>query len=290
MRTDKQVYKLLAANPGWFFELTQITDPGQCKFRSVELKDLAVTADGVIEPDAAEQPLFVVEFQAQRDDLIYSRLIQEMVLLERQQPGRKVEGIILFLDSSLDPKSEPWCRVVRAYSMLEQLSELQRNTPKHPLLAAFRPLIESNNENLAADAAECYNQIAHCDLDARTKAVLIDVFVSWLEQRFRDKGKQEIEQMLIGALPDLTETQSGKDLIEIGVEKGKAEGKAEGEAKGKRESLLLFLEFRFQNVPKTLREAVVGIQSADHLAALTRHALQVDSLDEFDVTTGAPAS
>ncbi|MEZ6130594.1 MAG: hypothetical protein R3C59_18055 [Planctomycetaceae bacterium] len=92
--------------------------------------------------------------------------------------------------------------------------------------------------------------------------MLTDVFVSWLEQRFRDKGKQEIEEMLVGALPDLTETQSGRDLIEIGMkrgeEKGKAEGKAEGEAKGKRDSLLLFLEFRFKDVPDTVRERLLG--------------------------------
>ena len=105
-----------------------------------------------------------------------------------------------------------------------------------------------------------------------------------LEQRFSDKGKQEIEEMLGGALPDLTETQSGKDLIQIGVKKGKAEGKAEG----KHESLLLILEFRFKDVPETVRQALAGIDSADHLAALTRHALQIDSLGDFDITTGAP--
>ncbi|MEZ6127868.1 MAG: DUF2887 domain-containing protein [Planctomycetaceae bacterium] len=74
MRTDKQIYKIPAANPGWFFEVTRITDPGRCEFRSVELKDIALTADGVIEPDASEQPLFVVEFQSQRDETVRQAL------------------------------------------------------------------------------------------------------------------------------------------------------------------------------------------------------------------------
>lgn len=288
MRTDKQIYKILAANPGWFFELTQITDPGRCVFRSVELKDIALTADGVIEPDAAEQPVFIVEFQAQNDEFIYTRLVQEMVLLQRLQPERNVEGVILFLDLSLDPRTEPWCRVVRVFSVLEQLQQLQQHRPEHPLVAVFRPLVESSNENLAANAAECYNQIAFSDLDERLKAVLTEVFVNWLEQRFRDKGKQEIEEMLVGALPDLTETQSGKDLIQIGFKKGEETGEVRGEAKGKRESLLLFLEFRFKDVPEAVREAVSLIQSSEHLDALMRHALQVDSLDDFDLSTGAP--
>lgn len=90
--------------------------------------------------------------------------------------------------------------------------------------------------------------------------------------------------MLVGALPDLTETQSGKDLMQIGVQKGEQIGKAEGQ----RESLLLFLEFRFKDVPDPVRQALEGIDSADHLAALTRHALRIESLNDFDVTTGAP--
>ena len=150
----------------------------------------------------------------------------------------------------------------------------------HPLVAVFRPLVESSNEKLAAVAADCYNQVALSDLDEHTKTVLTDVFVSWLEQRFRNKGKQEIEEMLVGALPDLTETQSGKDLIQIGAKKGKAEGQ--------HESLLLILEFRFKHVPETLRQALAVIQSSEQIDALTRHALQVESLDDFDVTTGAP--
>jgi hypothetical protein len=32
-------------------------------------------------------------------------------------------------------------------------------------------------------------------------------------QRFSDRGKEEIEAMLLGQLPDLRETQAGKDLI-----------------------------------------------------------------------------
>jgi len=46
------------------------------------------------------------------------------------------------------------------------------------------------------------------------------VFLDWLIQRFKDLGKKEIEQMLLGKLPDLRETQAGKDLIAIGLEQG----------------------------------------------------------------------
>ena len=34
-------------------------------------------------------------------------------------------------------------------------------------------------------------------------------------------GKTEVEQMLLGKLPNLRDTQTGKDLIAIGAEEGK---------------------------------------------------------------------
>jgi len=39
MKTDKQIYKVFAARPDWFFDLTQIDPPGPCKFRSVAMKE-----------------------------------------------------------------------------------------------------------------------------------------------------------------------------------------------------------------------------------------------------------
>ena len=56
--------------------------------------------------------------------------------------------------------------------------------------------------------------------DERQKAKLLSVFIDWMLQRFSELGKEEIETMLLGQLPDLSDTQAGKDLIAIGIEKG----------------------------------------------------------------------
>ena len=60
--------------------------------------------------------------------------------------------------------------------------------------------------------------------DKHLKSKLQDVFVDWLIQRFIDMGKTEVVQMLLGKLPDLRDTQTGKDLIAIGVEEGMNKG------------------------------------------------------------------
>jgi len=84
--------------------------------------------------------------------------------------------------------------------------------------------VEKNRELLERNAAKYYNQIKTNTPDARAKAKLLTVFVDWVMQRFNDRGRQEIEKMLLGELPDLRETQAGKDLIAIGVEEGIEKG------------------------------------------------------------------
>ena len=105
------------------------------------------------------------------------------------------------------------------------LTELGKRSPGHPLVAVFQPLVEKNTDLLRQNAIKYYNQIDAFQSDAHLKSKLHDVFVDWLIQRFIDMGKTEVEQMLLGKLPNLRDTQTGKDLIAIGVEEGKVIGK-----------------------------------------------------------------
>ena len=67
MKTDKQVYRIFAAVPDWVFQLAALPSPGRCEFRSVTIKALERNADGMIVPEASDQPLTVIEFQFQKD-------------------------------------------------------------------------------------------------------------------------------------------------------------------------------------------------------------------------------
>lgn len=110
----------------------------------------------------------------------------------------------------MDPKTEPWNQVVHAFYFSTLLEDLSHRSPNHPLVALFQPLMERNLALLKRRAAAYYNQIRTSDLAKSSKAKLLDVFVNWLEQRFQDRGKKEIETMLLGELPDLRKTQSVK--------------------------------------------------------------------------------
>ncbi|HBJ34935.1 MAG TPA: hypothetical protein DDZ51_09270 [Planctomycetaceae bacterium] len=101
------------------------------------------------------------------------------------------------------------------------------------------------------------------------------MFVNCLEQRFVEKGKLEIEEMLKGQLPDLRETQSGKDLIAIGVKEGIDKGIEEG----KREALIELLEARFGPLDANLIEKLQSLAGLEVLAKHYTKALKVKSLD-----------
>jgi predicted transposase YdaD len=239
----------------------------------MSLKAIEQTADGVLIPDSADGIITILEIQFQRDEEIYLRVVMEMVLVQQKMRGRKVQGVILFVDHSLDPRTEPWCHFVSVHSLADTLGRLATEHPAHPLVAVFQPLMQDDSEKLEREAAGCYNQIASSGLDEPLKSVLLEVFINWLEQRFVDKGKAEIEKMLVGQLPDLRETQSGKELIAIGVK--------EGIEKGKRQSLVQVLESRFGPIDSALNEKVEAIKGAELLDRYFRRALSIHSLDQL---------
>lgn len=248
MNTDKQLFQLFSACPEWLFELAGLPPPGASELRSFTVKELERRTDGLIVPKDPSQPLTIVEFQFSRDDTIYRRTVSEMIAAQEEFGGRLVRGMIFFGSRRYDPRTPPWNQIVQSFVIDDVVAEFQKTHPRHPLTAVFQPLVESRDRILESTAIEHFRTIQRSSLSARRKALLSAVFVSWLEQRFPKKGKREIEIMLLGELPPLEETQSGKDLIQIGVDRGHSQGLTT--------SLLTVAEARFGSVPRTLQSRV----------------------------------
>jgi len=278
MKTDKQLYAIFAGNPQWIFELTELDSPGECELKAVSLKALEQASDAVVFPKDKKEALTVVEFQFQEDPSIYTRTAIEMALLQQEHPTRDVQGVIFFRYPSLDPQTEPWRRVIRSFQFREVLDSLAQRVAGHPLVAVFQPILLSNEKTLEKHAGEYYNQIKNSALADTLKSTLLEVFVNWLEQRLKHKGKKEIEKMLLGDLPDLRDTQSGKDLIQIGKEEGKIEGKIEG----KQEDLMRVLEAKFGTLAPDIRQRIEQLTSGDKLEDLLLQLLQVESIDQLN--------
>ncbi len=104
MKTDKELYRIFEVVPEWVFELVGLPSPGKSTLRSITVKALERRADGVIVPEAPDQPLTVVEFQFQTDDTIYRRTVVEMAAVQDAFPGRVVQGFIFFGYNNMDPR------------------------------------------------------------------------------------------------------------------------------------------------------------------------------------------
>ena len=181
---------------------------------------------------------------------------------------RPVQGLIFFGYNNLDPQTAPWNRVVQAFVLRDVVEAFERDHPEHPLVAVFKPLLVENEVVLESEAVGYYRTIKYSELPAACKSSLLEVFVSWLEQRLSHKSKKEIEIMLLGELPELEETQSGKDLIRIGEERGIRVGEQRGirvgeergirvgEQRGLQKAILVSLRARYGTVPAALQEKI----------------------------------
>jgi len=268
MKTDKELYRIFEAAPEWVFELAGLPSPGKSTLQSVTIKALERRADAVIVPESLDQPLTIVEFQFQADDTIYLRTVVEMATVQEAFPGRVVQGVIFFGYNNIDPRTAPWTQVVKSHVLPEVLSEWELKQPKHPLVAVFKPLLAESDEVLGREAAEYFREIKYGSLSPDCKRALEEVFVSWLEQRFKDKTKKEIEMMLLGELPDLEETASGKDLIQI------------GEKRGLEKAILAILVARHGSVPAAIQDRISELTPAEAERLVQFLVAQSHSLDE----------
>ena len=203
------------------------------------------------------------------DDTIYARTSLQMAMLQKQHPKREIRGIILFLDTGLDPRTEPWTRIIQSISLGSAIARLRSEAPTHPLIAVFQPLLIQDDEILEREAGPCYTWIKHSPLPQPIKEVLLEVFLNWIEKRLSHKGKKEIEKMMLGQLPDLRDTQTGKDLIAI------------GKLEGKLEALIELIETRFGSATLELREQISKIDSIAEIDRVYRRSLLASNQSEI---------
>jgi predicted transposase YdaD len=114
MKTDTLFYKLLEAQPALLLRLAHLDALRGIPYRflSVELKEKAQRADGILLPDEGappDAPVIVCEVQFWADALIYTRLVSETALLHLQMPKVSRFQMVLVLSSrALDTDAGIW--------------------------------------------------------------------------------------------------------------------------------------------------------------------------------------
>ena len=129
------------------------------------IKALERNADGVIVPEASDQPLTVIEFQFQKDETIYTRTVAEMVAVQEANQMRPVQGIIFFGYNILTRRRR-LDSLVEAFLLRDMVDVFERGHPGHPLVAVFKPLLVDSEETLEREAVSYYRTIKYSDLAA----------------------------------------------------------------------------------------------------------------------------
>lgn len=229
METDKELFQIFRAWPEMMFVLANLPAPRECEVTSVCMKALQRTMDGLVTPTDPAEPLTVIEIQFQRCEDIYQRIVMEMAWIQQQHPiKRLVQGIICFAEASLDPGTEPWksCGLVRSVYLKDEIENLEREVPDHPLVAVFKPIFEPSEVTLEKEAAVHYRRLEQSEWSSERRKAIRDVFEGLLTQRLSHLTPQEIAMIL--NLPSIEDTVCGRELLA----KGEARGEARGEAKG----------------------------------------------------------
>ena len=288
VKTDTQIYTLLGADPEFLYRLTDgIQICGPYLFEALDVKGLQRRTDGVLMPQHEDEGIWIIEFQAQSDPLIYHRLVHEIGLVGERHPTRCVRGFILFADAKLDPATEPWHSLmardadapVRCAYLPDILRRLAQEDPEHPLLGVFLPYLENDLEHLRTRVPAAYSQLKTAAIPPQARQYCLDVFQSWLMARFKALGLPEILQML-GELTPLEETRAYKELVAKGEMIGRQEGRQEGRQREER-LILRQLYRRIGQIPEA-QQARISALPIEQLEALGETLLDFTELTDLN--------
>ena len=89
--------------------------------------------------------------------------------------------------------------------------------------------MEPVEATLEKEAARHYRRLTKSRLPRAQRQILLEVFFDWLMQRFKSRTTHEITAMITELTP-IEKTVAGRELIGIGLKRGRQEGRQEGQS------------------------------------------------------------
>jgi predicted transposase/invertase (TIGR01784 family) len=287
MKTDTLFYKLLEAQPSLLLRLARLDALANAnvpyRFQSVELKEKAQRADGILLPDAgapADAPVIVCEVQFWADKLIYTRLVSETALLHLQMPEfTRFQMVLLLRSRSIDTDAGLWSPLRDAGAIhlvyLDEVTEHEElfSAPEEQAAILLMHLTVTPEDRTADD--ERIQKLS--STIAQTKSVALqamfrDLFVSLYASKYKSLSLEEIRAMIntTEIFDDIHESlavqQYGQELAIKARSEGRLEGRLEGKLEGKIEGKLEGkIEGKLEGVPKLLALGLSVRQIADAL-------------------------
>ncbi|UJB72670.1 Rpn family recombination-promoting nuclease/putative transposase (plasmid) [Acaryochloris sp. 'Moss Beach'] len=222
MKTDSIFYRIFQTDPGILFELLgQSPEIAQgYEFKSVEIKQVAFRIDGILlpTPEAADQTVWFVEFQFQRDTLFYQRFFSEIYLYLKLHPETvDWQAVVLYPKRSIEPDHP---QVFRANLVSDQVHRIyleDLDEPSDSLGVGLMQLVVANSEDIVTQANAMLSRAQKQRQTNPKIAAIMELIETIVVYKFPQLSREEIESML--GLSELKQTKVYQEALHEGEER-----------------------------------------------------------------------
>jgi predicted transposase/invertase (TIGR01784 family) len=280
LKTDSIFYHIFQTDPGILFELLgQPTALAEgYEFRSVEIKQLAFRIDGMMLPksDSADQTVWFVEVQFQKDPYFYHRFFAEIGLFIAQHPQTiDWQAAVLFPRRGVEPDRTHLHRAQLDSDQVHRvyLDELES---RDTLGIGLMQLILADT-SIAVTQAQTLVQRTRTQTQTESKITeIIKLIETILIYKFPQLNRAEIERMF--GLSELRQTRVYQDALQ--------EGREEGEQAGESRLILRLLTRRLGGLSPETRLQIQSL-ALSQLEALADALLDFSQLSDLENWLGS---
>ncbi|MGR3278156.1 Rpn family recombination-promoting nuclease/putative transposase [Acaryochloris marina NIES-2412] len=270
MKTDSIFYRIFQTDPGILFELLgQSPDIAQgYEFKSVEIKQVAFRIDGVLlpTPEAADQTVWFVEFQFQRDTLFYQRFFSEIYLYLKLHPETvDWHAVVIYPKRSIEPD---YPQVFRANLVSDQVHRIyleDLDEPSDSLGVGLMQLVVANSEDIVTQANAMLSRAQKQRQTNPKIAAIMELIETIVVYKFPQLSREEIESML--GLSELKQTKVYQEALDEGRQEGEQSGILKGKLEGEQSLILRLLTRCVGDVSPKLQSQIQSL-SLDQLESL----------------------
>ncbi len=236
MKTDELLYELVRLDPKSVFRLVQLDLEGEYTFESITLKTIEKRIDGFLKRTDGPGPNVFVEFQGWNDKKIYWRSFREVCMFyeERDDPAPFIL-IIVFIDPRYDPGNPPInVELPHQFFRLNLIDALNAIPQSPGILTILKPLVSPRHE-IRAHIQEWKAEITSLPLPNEKIQKIIELLEFAVWQKLPNLSLKEVQKMI--QLTPLEETVAGKELIQMGWQRGQQEGQKKWQEEGEKKGL-----------------------------------------------------
>jgi len=286
--TDDPFFKLMKVGGEAVLKLIGIDPPDNYISRAVVLKEKKLYPDIMAVPKKnRNRDRVFIEFQGYKDTMIRYRLTAQIAMsCAQDRYTGPVCGAIIYTDRIFKEAALPldigslssafrikgsFEEIVLSEYTCEQLTAID---PRLTVLAPFTLPKNTGKEKLSAICRDWKQRV--CEVyETKQQGTVTEILGLFILNRFSKLSLEEVIRMLNF---DLSKTKAGKELIDMGMEKGMEKGallKA-------RNFLLLAMEQKWGKVPQHISDMISKISVSETLEYLFGTVLRSSTFEEFE--------